>query len=110
MDRPSEAKPQARSSAEHHPNEGKRIAAAIRDYIARERMSREQFAFKTRLGKSTVDKLLIGLFSDKTLSIVESHTRLSLRAMIHGPHAPAVARAHERGDRPLRLRSCLSPT
>ena len=97
MDRTPEAKPQARSSPEHHPNEGKRIAAVIRDYIARERMSREQFAFKTRLGKSTVDKLLTGLFSDKTLSIVEGHTRLSLRAMIH---APAVARAHEPGDRP----------
>ena len=97
MDRTPEAKPQARSSQEHHPNEGKRIAAVIRDYIARERMSREQFAFKTRLGKSTVDKLLTGLFSDKTLSIVEGHTRLSLRAMIH---APAAARAHEPGDRP----------
>ncbi len=48
----------------------KRIAAAIRDYIARERMSREQFAFKTKLGKSTVDKLLTCLFSYRTLSIV----------------------------------------
>ncbi|UEM07337.1 tetratricopeptide repeat protein (plasmid) [Skermanella rosea] len=57
----------------------KRIAATIRDYLARERLSREQFAFKTRLGKSTVDKLLIGLFSDKTLSIVENHTKLSFR-------------------------------
>jgi adenylate cyclase len=63
-------------------DERKRIAAAIRDYIARERISREQFAFKTKLGKSTVDKLLIGLFSDRTLSIVESHTNLSLRSML----------------------------
>ena len=38
----------------------KRIAGAIRDYLARQRISREQFAFKTKLGKSTVDKLLIG--------------------------------------------------
>lgn len=60
----------------------RRVAAAIKDYLARERVSREQFAFKTRLGKSTVDKLLIGLFSDKTLSIVESHTKLPLRSMI----------------------------
>src|SRR5215211_5626712 len=44
----------------------KRIAATVRDYIARERLSREQFAFKTKLGKSTVDKLLTGRFSDKT--------------------------------------------
>src|SRR5689334_25248341 len=62
--------------------EGKRrVASAVKDYLARERISREQFAFKTKLGKSTVDKLLIGLFSDRTLSIVESHTKLSLRSM-----------------------------
>ena len=59
--------------------DGKRIAAIIRDHLARERISREQFAFKTKLGKSTVDKLLIGLFSDRTLSVVEGHTGLSLR-------------------------------
>src|SRR3546814_2384524 len=53
----------------------KRIAAAVKDHLARERISREQFAFKTRLGKSTIDKLLIGLFSDRTLSIVEAYTR-----------------------------------
>ena len=60
--------------------DNKRIAATIKDYLARERISREQFAFKTKLGKSTVDKLLIGLFSDRTLSIVEGHTKLSLRS------------------------------
>lgn len=42
-------------------------------------MSREEFAFRTKLGKSTVDKLLVGLFSDKTLAIVEGQTGLSLR-------------------------------
>ncbi len=68
----------------------KRIAAAIKDYLARERMSREQFAFKTKLGKSTIDKLLIGLFSDRTLSIVESHTRLRLRPMNESHVAAAV--------------------
>ena len=57
-----------------------RIVTAIRDYLARERMSREQFAFKTKLGKSTVDKLLTGLFSEKTLVIVETHTQLPLRS------------------------------
>jgi hypothetical protein len=46
-------------------------------------MSREQFAFKTKLGKSTVDKLLTGLFSEKTLVIVESHTNLSLRSIMN---------------------------
>ena len=57
----------------------KHIAAKLKDYLARERISREQFAFKTKLGKSTVDKLLTGLFSERTLAIVESHTKLSLR-------------------------------
>src|ERR1700732_4586585 len=81
----------------------KRVAAIIRDYLARERISREQFAFKTKLGKSTVDKLLIGLFSDRTLSIVEAYTGLSLRtspppeqpaaphAVLGGPDTPSIA-------------------
>ena len=74
-------------------DERKRVAAAIRDYLARERISREQFAFKTKLGKSTVDKLLIGLFSDKTLSVVEGHTGLSLRPLLGAgsPVAPPAA-------------------
>jgi adenylate cyclase len=67
----------------------KRIAAAVRDYLARERISREQFAFKTKLGKSTLDKLLIGIFSEKTLAIVESHTNLSLRPMLEEAPPPA---------------------
>src|SRR5688572_18390511 len=60
----------------------KSVAGAIKDYLARERLSREQFAFKTKLGKSTVDKLLTGLFSDKTLSVVEKHTGLALRTLL----------------------------
>jgi adenylate cyclase len=72
-------------------DEKKRIAAAIRDYLARERISREQFAFKTKLGKSTVDKLLTGLFSEKTLSIVEKHTGLLLRSMLGGEPTRGVA-------------------
>jgi len=69
-----------------------RITAAIRDYLARERMSREQFAFKTKLGKSTVDKLLTGLYSDRTLVIVETHTGLRLRgAPAESPAAPVPA-------------------
>jgi TolB-like protein/Tfp pilus assembly protein PilF len=67
----------------------KRVTAAIRDYLARERMSREQFAFKTKLGKSTVDKLLTGLYSERTLVIVETHTGLQLRGMPAESPAPA---------------------
>src|ERR1700732_3119595 len=69
----------------------KRVAAIIRDYLARERVSREQFAFKSKLGKSTVDKLLIGLFSDRTLSISGDYTKLPLRTSPH-PEQPATPR------------------
>ena len=79
----------------------KRIATAIRDYLARERISREQFAFRTKLGKSTVDKLLTGLFSDKTLAIVEGHTGLSLRAATEmGSIATGAAPVVVKPDRP----------
>ena len=66
----------------------RQIARLIRDHIARERMSREEFAHRTRLGKSTVDKLLTGLFSDRTLAIVEAQTGLRLRG---APAEPAMA-------------------
>src|SRR5262249_41897908 len=56
----------------------KRITTEIRDYLARQRISREQFAHQTKLGKSTVDKLLTGLFSERPLVIVHSHTGLQL--------------------------------
>jgi TolB-like protein/Tfp pilus assembly protein PilF len=71
----------------------KRVAAALKDHLARERISREQFAFKTKLGRSTVDKLLTGLFSDRTLAIVEGHTKLPLRAMLASPPESAAGQA-----------------
>ena len=84
----------------------RRIAAAIRDYLARDRISREQFAFETKLGKSTVEKLLVGLFSERTLAIVESHTGLKLRDMLESPAvtdagtAPSAAGGAKALDRP----------
>jgi TolB-like protein len=73
----------------------KRITTEIRDYLARQRISREQFAHQTKLGKSTVDKLLTGLFSERTLVIVESHTGLKLREQ-----PAAAATAASRTDAP----------
>jgi hypothetical protein len=55
-----------------------RIVQAIRGYIARERISREEFAQRTKLGKSTVDKLVVGLFSEKTILQIESQLKISL--------------------------------
>lgn len=53
------------------------IVKTIRSYIARERISREEFARRTKLGKSTVDKLVVGIFSEKTLLQVESQLKIS---------------------------------
>jgi TolB-like protein len=67
----------------------KQIARILRDYIARERMSREQFAHRTKLGRSTVDKLLVGIYSDRTLAVAEGFTGLSLREAPTAATAPA---------------------
>lgn len=68
--------------------ERKRIAGLVRDWIARERLSRDEFAHRSRLGRSTVDKLLVGIFSDRTLAVVEGITGLTLRA--DAPALPGV--------------------
>jgi hypothetical protein len=63
----------------------KRIVQAIRSYIARERMSRGAFAERTKLGKSTVDKLVVGLFSEKTILQIESQLKINLISANGGP-------------------------
>ena len=89
----------------------KRITTEIRDYLARQRISREQFAHQTKLGKSTVDKLLTGLFSERTLVIVESHTGLKLREKPDAASPASAPGAAEALPAPtgLRSRSCRSP-
>src|SRR5215470_17480210 len=69
--------------------ERKRIVQAIRTYIARERISREEFARRTKLGKSTVDKLVVGIFSEKTILQIEAQGKISLLG--GGPAAEAAA-------------------
>lgn len=61
-----------------------RIIRAIRTYIARERISRAEFALRARLGKSTVDKLVVGIFSEKTILQVEAQLNLGLRRSDEG--------------------------
>ena len=74
--------------------EQERIAQAIRAFIVRQRMSRATFAQKAKLGKSTVDKLLIGRFSAKTLMQVEG--LLGVRFSI-GSHVTGKVAADELG-------------
>ena len=49
----------------------KRIGQAVKEHIAREGLSREEFAFRTKIPKATIDKLVIGIFSEKTLARLE---------------------------------------
>ena len=61
-----------------------KIVQAIRAYIARERISREEFAQRAKLGKSTVDKLVTGMFSEKTILQIESALQVNLRGTVDG--------------------------
>jgi transcriptional regulator with XRE-family HTH domain len=57
----------------------RRITEAIRTYMARERISREEFAQRAKLGKSTIDKLATGLFSERTILQIEARLNINLR-------------------------------
>lgn len=69
-------------------SEKQRIADAIRTYMARERISRDEFAQRAKLGKSTIDKLVTGLFSDRTILQIEARLNINLRGS-EGAGAPA---------------------
>jgi TolB-like protein len=69
----------------------RRIADIVRNHLARERISRDEFAHRSRLGRSTVDKLLVGLFSERTLAVVEATTGLALHGQVAGPALPDAA-------------------
>lgn len=52
----------------------RRVGRDIKRYLAVNRISREEFSFQTKLGKSTIDKLITGIYSDATLQIVLERT------------------------------------
>jgi hypothetical protein len=52
----------------------KAVALAIRDYMQRKGYDRYRFADKVNLSKSTIDKLLVGIYSDHALAKVENRT------------------------------------
>lgn len=57
----------------------KAIAGLVRAYIAREHISRETFARRAKIGKSTVDKLVTGIASEKTIMQIEEQLKIKLR-------------------------------
>jgi hypothetical protein len=54
--------------------EKRRVGRDIKKYLAVNRISREEFSFQTKLGKSTIDKLITGIYSEATLQIVLDRT------------------------------------
>jgi len=63
-----------RSGKVANDSEKRAVGRQIKHYLAVNRISREQFCFQTKLGKSTVDKLITGIYSEKTLQIVLDNT------------------------------------
>jgi hypothetical protein len=57
----------------------KAIGQAIKEHIAREGLSREEFCFRFKIAKGTLDKMVTGLFSDKTLIKFERNVGRSFR-------------------------------
>jgi hypothetical protein len=60
-------------------DEKRRIGNEIKVFLAVNGIDRGQFAQAAGLGKSTVDKLVTGVFSDKTLAKVMEKTNFKLR-------------------------------
>jgi len=54
--------------------EKRAVGRDIKRYLAVNRISREEFSFQTKLGKSTIDKLITGIYSEGTLQIVLDRT------------------------------------
>ena len=60
-------------------DEKRKIVEAVRTYMARQRISRDEFAQRAKLGKSTIDKLVTGLFSERTILQIEARLNIRLR-------------------------------
>jgi hypothetical protein len=52
----------------------KSVATAIREYMSRQGIDRYRFADKVRLSKSTIDKVLTGIITEKALARIEKNT------------------------------------
>jgi hypothetical protein len=66
------------------------VATALREYMRQKGYDRYRFADKVNLSKSTIDKMLVGIYSDRALARVESNTGISF-----GPRTVAANRASE---------------
>lgn len=74
-------------------DEKRRIGRDIKRYLAVNRISREEFSFQTKLGKSTIDKLITGIYSEATLQIVLERTGFVRNNSYAAKHLGAYSRA-----------------
>ena len=58
-------------------DETRQVGREIKKFLVSSRMSRAEFCSRTGLGASTVDKLMIGLYSEATLQIVIEKTKFT---------------------------------
>jgi hypothetical protein len=61
--------------------ERKSIGEAVKEHLAREGLSREAYCIRYHIPKGTLDKLVTGIFSAKTLAKLERHTGRSFRGV-----------------------------
>lgn len=62
-------------------DEKRQVGREIKTFLAVNGIPRETFAEQVGLGKSTVDKLITGIFSDETLAKVLEKTKFRLRTL-----------------------------
>ena len=68
----------------------KTVATALREYMKQKGYDRYRLADKVNLSKSTIDKMLVGIYSDRALARVESKTGVPF-----GPRTVAAGRASD---------------
>jgi hypothetical protein len=74
-----------------------RIAKELKTFLAVNGIDRGEFARRAGLGKGTVDKLLVGIFSEKTLAKVSEKTSFRLRTLYAAKKFGAYSRANWEG-------------
>ncbi len=60
--------------------ERKAVGEAVKEHVSREGLSREAYCIRYRIPKGTLDKMVTGIFSPKTLAKLERQTGRTFRA------------------------------
>ena len=74
--------------------EKKRIGNEIKQFLDVNGVDRETFGKQSGLSKSTIDKLVIGLFSEKTLNKVLNRSGFKLRTLYAAPQLGGYSKAN----------------